>query len=140
MTISSIVVGISGNERESTKIAIAVEYARAFDARLTFLHVNDPQAGSLSIASIEQGLRFSPEVLERYVRQRMADPLPAETSFRVRDGEWIDQLTDCTRDHELLILGHQHLNWLQAAVADAQDEIVVNRADCPVLVVPDKLE
>jgi nucleotide-binding universal stress UspA family protein len=140
MGIASIVVGVSGNERENTKIEIACEYAQAFGARIEFLHVNDPKAGSMSIAFVDHGVRFSNEVLEHYIRNRCGCVLPEGCSFRVIEGDWVDTLVETTRDHDLLILGHQHLHWLQAAFSDSLDEIVVNRADCPVLVVPDKLE
>jgi nucleotide-binding universal stress UspA family protein len=139
MDVQRITVGISGHEPEGTKLAIACRYARAFDAELVFLHVNDPKAGAM--AFVDHGVKFDPAVLQRYVTHHAGGPsLPDRCSCEVHTGDWLEELRNASKQSDLLILGHKHTHWLQSALSDSLDEMVINRAHCPVLVVPDKLE
>lgn len=130
-----IVVGISGRQDEDHKIAYACTYATAFQAELRFLHINDPKAGTGSLAFVDHGARFDERMLERYVHTHGPNQLPARCAYSVQTGDYLEQLITISHQADLLILGHHHHSWLASLLCDTADEQVINRAQCPVLVI-----
>lgn len=136
MPYDTICVGISGRGGESHPIRHAADLAEAVGAELRFLHVNDQHAGAVSLAFVDFGQKLDQETLERYVRSEAGDTELGSCGFQIRTGDWLTILVEITAEVDCLILGHHHVGSIQELFTLSKDEQVINRAQCPVLVVP----
>jgi len=138
MPYDRICVGISGRGDEHQVVRQAIQIARCTDAELTFVHVNDKLAGAMSLAFIDHGQKLDLETLSRYVHSEAGEDEAdlGKADFQIRTGDWLQVLVEITREFDCLILGHHHVGSLAELFTLSKDEQIINRAECPVLVVP----
>lgn len=138
MPYKTICVGISGRGDEDRVVRRSAELAQALGAELIFLHINDPHAGAASLAFIDYGHKLDEETLEKYVRSEARDRELGPCRFKIRTGDWLEVLVDMTKEVDCLALGHHHVGSLRELFTLSKDEQIINRAECPVLVIPNE--
>lgn len=141
----TIAIAVSGHGREANHIAHGLALARALKARLRIVHV---AASSLMMAGYAMGHFVETPVerddpcrsegcLEGYVREYgFTDLDEVGTTYEVVSGDCIERLASLSGDVDLLVLGHHHagiMEWF----GRSDDERVLGRSDCPVLIVPE---
>ena len=138
MAYSNICVGISGRGDEHRVITHSLALAQGLGARITFLHVNDKLAGALSLAFLDHGERLDQDTLARYVQTEAGGEAAdvGNASFEIREGDWLQILVELSASFDCLVLGHHHVGSITELFTLSKDEQVINRAACPVLVIP----
>jgi nucleotide-binding universal stress UspA family protein len=136
MPYQRICVGISGRGDEDFVIRRSAELAAALGAELTFLHVNDRNAGAVSLAFLDYGHKLDATTLEKYVQAEAGETPLGQPKFDIRTGDWLDILVEITTEFDCLSLGHHHVGSIQELFTLSKDEQIINRAKCPVLVIP----
>ncbi|HXE91688.1 MAG TPA: universal stress protein [Terriglobales bacterium] len=108
--------------------------ARAYDARITMLHVlpgllaSNPEAEKLAHIFVEEMRRQLPGVIpgKTYLECRLAFGEPSEEIFRMREASQAD----------LVVLGARRAGRYATHLLGGVAYRVVARAECPVLIVP----
>jgi universal stress protein A len=141
--VRRIVVATDLTEDAAEVLATAVDYGRLFDASLDLVHVREPSVHTLTEAFISSSEPPRAESLRR-IDDRLAAladrvthaGLPCLTSS-------LDGITDVElvrhahkTDADLIVVGSHERGPILHAVLGSVAEGIVQRAGCPVLVVP----
>ena len=126
--ITNIICAVNFTDVARESLHVAARVAEAFGARLTILHVLEPD----EVTNIGAG--------EERIRRWVAPELQDACTYRelvVRGGA-AERLLDCADDAgaDLLVIGAQHKLFRTATVIGTTTERVIRFASCPVLVVP----
>jgi nucleotide-binding universal stress UspA family protein len=122
-------------------VLAAVQFARVFQARLFFLHVDDPLAGAPSLVA---GSAHSPAHAPADLQARVARFAPAEmltaasATYHVRRGEDIAaEIVEFSRSHaiDLIVLGNWRKGVFSKLFFSSVEEEVIHQAPCHVLTV-----
>jgi nucleotide-binding universal stress UspA family protein len=137
MSYNTVMVALVARGDEADVIGEAVKIAKASNAKLIAVHVNDPHAGEMSMMMDSPGPRLDEEdIRQRFRASGFADVADA-VEVRIIKGENISKLlAEQTEDVDLLVLGHRRMSTFKSNLMDSVDEGIVNHAKCPVLVVP----
>ena len=144
INIQNILAPVEFDDAFDDVVRAAVQFAHLFKARLYFLHVDDPLAGTPSMVA---GSIHSPAHTPDDLQVRVARFAPAEiltavsASYHVRRGDDIvSEIVDFSRQHaiDLIVLG----NWRKSLFAElffsSIEEEVIHKAPCHVLTVNPK--
>ncbi|MBC8346235.1 MAG: universal stress protein [Candidatus Marinimicrobia bacterium] len=136
MAYKNILVSLCGRGDEKKVIDAAIKMAQANDGKLTFIHVNEPHAGEMSMMMDAPPPKFSESDI--YERVSAVDEASANScTITIINSDSIPKtISDAAHGHDILILGHRKQNIFKKNFFDSVDEGIVNRVDCPVLVVP----
>ncbi len=122
-------------------VQAAVQFARVFQARLFFLHVDDPLAGAPSMVA---GSIHSPAHTTADLQDRVARFAPAElladvsATYHVLRGEDIAaEIVAFSRNHaiDLIVLGNWRKSLFSKLFFSSVEDEVIHRAPCNVLTV-----
>jgi nucleotide-binding universal stress UspA family protein len=137
MNFKRIMVALAVRGDEDSVIRHAVEIAKKYGGKLIALHVNPPHAGEMSMMMDSIGPKIEEEdVRKEFVECGFENELK-RIEIKIVSGESIPlSIADNTGDIDLLILGHRRMSTFKANFLDSVDEGIVNKVNCPVLVVP----
>lgn len=126
--ITNIVCPVNFTDVARESLHVAARFADAFGARLTIVHVVEPDQVT------------DPHADEERVRRWIGPELQQISSYRevvVRGGP-ADRVLDSADDAgaDLLVVGAQHKLFRDATVVGTTTERLIRFASCPVLVVP----
>jgi nucleotide-binding universal stress UspA family protein len=122
-------------------VQAAVQFARVFQARLFFLHVDDPLAGAPSMVagSIHTPAQTPADLQARVARFAPAEMLAAASAtFHVRRGEDIAaEIVEFSRSHaiDLIVLGNWRKGVFSKLFFSSVEDEVIHQAPCHVLTV-----
>lgn len=137
MTFNNIVVALVGGKDEIPLIDEAVKYAISFSSKLTVVHVNPPHAGEISMMMESTGKKLNEEDIRNLFIECGHGEIAAVMEVKIVSGEPIhSEIARLAEGADLLILGHRRMNTFKEMFFDSIDEGIVNRVNCPVLVVP----
>jgi nucleotide-binding universal stress UspA family protein len=129
---------LDGKPREKKLVREAIRIVKALDARLTVLHVNDPEAGQAHFMMDSLRRTYKDELIAM-IQDADTDCVLEDDSFEVLliDHEsYSDAILEASRNQDLLIMGHNKHRKFLGAVINSTDEQVADRVDCPILLVP----
>lgn len=138
-TFKSILVATDFSAPAEQATALAVQFARTLDAKLTLLHVYElptPYEYTAGISwPLDEVERQAKIVLERELT-KLRDTLPAATS-RLSRGEPVERILAEAKDigADLIVLGTHGRKGLAHVFLGSVAEKVVRRATVPVLTV-----
>ena len=136
MAYKKILVALSCTGNEIALIDEAVRLANTLNAELHALHVNDPHAGEMSMMMESAGHKFNEEEIKKMFREAGHEEIATGMDVKIRvNTSVLKEVTSCAKDIDLLILGHKKLSGGTEYISDTIDERIVNRVDCPVLIV-----
>ena len=125
MPYSNMLLCLHCHDDEKHVVEAAVRLKTMLKARLSVVVVNDPGAGKAHML-----MDTLPRCDEKDVRRQLE-------KFGFPDSQnYPRAIARATRDFDLLIMGHHPKNPLLAFLKDSTDERVIDRIDCPVLLVP----
>lgn len=137
MSYNTVMVALVARGDEAEVIGEAVKIAKASNAKLIAVHVNDPHAGEMSMMMDSAGPRLDEEDIRQRFRACGFADIADAVEVRIIKGENISKLlAEQTEDIDLLVLGHRRMSTFKSNLMDSVDEGIVNHAKCPVLVVP----
>lgn len=148
MSYARCAVGISGDGREASLVATAVDIAgRLGTESLLFLHVVQPVLLTNFLTDIPLGPDV-PIILDRdpladeqalrdYIAGQTTVPEELSAGYRILTGEVGEELRAEAATLDLMILGHHHMSGLAHLFRHSTDERVLNNVRCQVLVVPE---
>lgn len=136
MPFDSILVALAGMDDEENVIHETVRMAKALNAELTVLHVNDPSAGKVSMM-METERMVTEEALRDQFRKLGYDATASMLKFNIVTGSSLPRaIAETTHNVDLLVIGHRRKNRFLAAFADSADKHLADLVSCPVLIVP----
>ncbi|MBT3478357.1 MAG: universal stress protein [Candidatus Marinimicrobia bacterium] len=136
MGYKNILVGLCGRGDEKKVIEVGIKMAKDGGGKLTFIHVNEPHAGEMSMMMDAPPPKFSEsDIYERVsaVNETSAN----DCTITIISSDSIPRtISKAALGHDILILGHRKQNYFKKNFFDSIDEGILNKANCPVLVVP----
>lgn len=116
----------------------SVQMALQFQARLYFLHVDDPLAGAPSMVA---GSRHTSAHTVEELTRRVAGIVPPEllstvqSTYHIRKGETVDQIVRFARKQaiDLIVIGNLRRSLLAGLFFSSIQEEVIHKAPCHVL-------
>jgi nucleotide-binding universal stress UspA family protein len=139
----SITVAIDGSEHAGHALAVAIDLARRYSARLTVVSVapilptlvmpNEPMMPPIPPETTLPRFR---ELVEAAVAQARGSGLTAVDGLSI-EGPPVDELLEVLSKHptDLLVVGSRGLSAAKRLLLGSVSAALVNRAPCPVLVV-----
>ena len=136
MPYSNMLLCLHCHDDEKHVVEAAVRLKTMLKARLSVVVVNDPGAGKAHML-----MDTLPRCDEKDVRRQLEKfGYPAAVGeaavISIDSKNYPRAIARATRDFDLLIMGHHPKNPLLAFLKDSTDERVIDRIDCPVLLVP----
>ncbi|NOZ74376.1 MAG: universal stress protein [FCB group bacterium] len=136
MPYKTLLVGLSMHGDETPIIDEAVRLANSFGAQLIAIHVNDPNAGSLTMMMDSPGKLITEEMVRDCFRNAGHEEIAQRMDVRIPPSESIPQaIKEASQNADLLILGHKRMSYFKEHFLDSIDEGIVNHVNCPVLLV-----
>lgn len=150
MPVKTIVVGYDGSDEAGRALDRAVEYAKAFGAKLAVVAVGelpayvppygaDPIAGSPPTFEDPAVSLVDPEAIaEGVLAGAKAHVGDVPTDYLTRIGSPDDALIAVAeeRDAGMIVVGTRHLGFLGRLLEGSVSQDLVKRAPCDVLIVP----
>lgn len=121
----------------------AVSLATQFQAKLFFLHVDDPLAGTPSLVA---GSIHSPSHTPAELQKHILDFVPLEllsaarATYHVRKGDPVEEIVDfaTTQLIDLIVLGNSRESFFAKLFFSSIEEELISKAPCHVLAVSPK--
>lgn len=136
MLFKNIYLALAGQADESRLIAESIRIVTELGAKLTVIHINDPNAGRGHMMP-DTNPKISEEEMKNSFTKSGFGALVNEITFQLFEGKpFATAIAEATGDADLLIMGHHHKNLLKALLLHGTDERVADRIQCPVLLVP----
>ncbi len=136
MSYKNIVLALCGRGDEGKVIKEAFNLKDQLNADLSIVHVNDPHAGEMSMMMDSPKIITEDDIKERLVVngfEKEADSI----LIRIVEGENVAKvIKEAASGANMLILGHRKRSAFKDQFFDSVDEGIVNRVECPVVVVP----
>lgn len=136
MSYKNIVLALCGRGDEGKVIKEAFNLKDQLNADLSIVHVNDPHAGEMSMMMDSPKIITEDDIKERLVVngfEKEADSI----LIRIVEGENVAKaIEEAASGANMLILGHRKRSAFKDQFFDSVDEGIVNRVECPVVVVP----
>lgn len=138
VTIKHILVATDFSETSARALAMALELARAFDARLTLLHV-----WSIPSTGYAEALSWPIDDMERAAKRALDDAFARtskvhpKTEALLREGNEWQEIVDAAQDLrcDLVVMGTHGRRGLPRLVLGSVAEKVVRLSPVPVLTV-----
>ena len=135
-----IVVGVDDSRGARVALERALDEARRHGARVTILHAHRLEVAWIDQAEIDRWSdaehRTAHRALAQLVEERQA-PAGAEVEMRVVEGNPVDVLVAASQGADLLVVGSRGRNGLAGLLLGSVSQRCVERASCPVVVVPE---
>jgi len=136
LSYKNIVLALCGRGDEGKVIKEAFNLKDQLNADLSIVHVNDPHAGEMSMMMDSPKIITEDDIKERLVVngfEKEADSI----LIRIVEGENVAKaIEEAASGANMLILGHRKRSAFKDQFFDSVDEGIVNRVECPVVVVP----
>lgn len=134
-TYKNILYAINLNDENITSIIYALEFARLFNSRIHIVYVNDPQAGYRHPTDREDAVALR-------VRETVSESLleNLDVVYAVSKGNTAEEIVRYAQEHQidLIMVGHNHRGKLYSTLFDSDDVNIIDTAQLPVLVIPEK--
>jgi len=146
MSEQQIIIAVSGNGGEKPHIEAGLRQAKLLDASVRIVHVVRmllvPAGYAVGDVTAFEAKANDPcshvDGLRAYVEQVLERPLePGEAAFTAIRGDDVEELIELSGTCTMLVLGHHHINGFLHIFTHTVDERIINRARCPVLIVPE---
>ena len=153
--IRKILAAIDGSEPAWKALDLAADIAKQQGARLIVLHVVpfEPVSDSLREFAAAEGLAVEEEAARFRYARTLGDSLTRSAEARSRDkgltdivgrtaeGRPADQILEAARDErvDMIVMGTHGRSGIARALLGSVAAIVVRRAACPVLTVPEMI-
>lgn len=123
------------DDEANASLVFALEFAQMFQASLHVVYVNDAMAGYRHPADREDAIALK---VKQTVPGELLDN--ANIVYGAARGDTAEEIVQYARMHQidLIIVGHRHRGKLYSSLLDSTDVNIVDAADIPVLVVPEK--
>ena len=79
--------------------------------------------------------KVTPEELDQYVEENNSQHLDVQLEV-LKSNNIPESILEKSKDYDLLILGHRHMNFFEELLVDSLDEKIINDLKCHCLVVP----
>jgi nucleotide-binding universal stress UspA family protein len=142
--MAGIVVGVDGSPNSERGLDWAMKQAAALHAPLTVVAVHEvpksywggiPVVGPADAPVVEQ-LRQAAEHMTHEAESRLGDAKPASVTVRAVSGFVVKELVDASHDADMLVVGARGGSELSHLLLGSVSSQVIQRAACPVVVVP----
>ncbi|MFW5845413.1 MAG: universal stress protein [Planctomycetota bacterium] len=140
------IIAVAGVGDEAPHIRTGLDWARASGATVRFVHVvrmllvpTGYAVGDVMPMNIKEADACSDqEALQTYV-ERVLGGTPADVpvDYLVLRGDDVEELVELSGACQCMVLGHHHINGFLHIFTQSVDERLINRAQCPVLIVPE---
>ncbi len=134
-TYKNILYAINLNDENITSIIYALEFARLFNSRIHIVYVNDPQAGYRHPTDREDAVALR-------VRETVSESLleNLDVVYAVSKGNTAEEIVRYAQEHQidLIMVGHKHRGKLYSTLFDSDDVNIIDTAQLPGLVIPEK--
>lgn len=134
-TYKNILYAINLNDENITSIIYALEFARLFNSRIHIVYVNDPQAGYRHPTDREDAVSLR-------VRETVPESLleNLDVVYAVSKGNTAEEIVRYAQERQidLIMVGHKHRSKLYSTLFDSDDVNIIDTAQLPVLVIPEK--
>mgnify|MGYP001600091750 CR=1 FL=1 len=120
MNYKNIMVGLCGRGDESAVILEAIKIANG--GHITFIHINDPHAGEMSMMMDALDKKITESDVLSWISK--VDKSIPKAIYKASEGK------------DLVVLGHRKQSFFKENFFDSIDEGIVNKVLCPVLVIP----
>ena len=139
MDYKKIMVALAVEGDEIPVIQQAIHIAKRYQAKLIALHVSPPHAGEMSMMMDSIGSKIEKEdITQIFVDSGFGEEVKNIEVLITKNASIAEGIVDHSQDIDLLILGHRRMSTFKAIFMDSVDENIVNKVNCPVLVVPKK--
>ncbi len=137
MAYNNILVALSCTGDETPVLDEAVRLKNTLKANLSAVHVNDPHASELSMMIEARGHKYEESEIREIFHKAGHEEIAAQIDVKIFTGSSvIKEIAAITEGFDLLVVGHSKVSGLIERIKDTLDERIVNRVNCPVLVVP----
>jgi universal stress protein A len=138
--IQHILCPIDFSEASAAALRYAVEFAQVMNAKITFLHVVQPQpiTADINVAFVPVELDLEKHAEEDLSTMIQADvPTTIVTEKKVMIAQPTDAIVNmaCESDVDFIIMGSHGKKGLERFLLGSTAEAVTRRAPCPVLIV-----
>ena len=134
MNYKKILVSVSDIHHHQKVLAAALDVAWKYEGELTVLHVSTHMAGTPSRVFRAFESKYTPEELRAEMDGKNVHKVPYKVELVVGD-DVVKEIVQRSESHDLLVIGHEHMNALVSWVSDSIDEQVINKIHCDSLVV-----
>ncbi len=135
MPYKNIAVALAGKEDEIPMIDEAVRLSLTLKAKLTVLHVNSPHAGEISMM-MDSPKKYVKEDFIKMFHDAGHEEMSKVISVNIVKNKSVSKgIAEMVKECDLLIMGHDRMGAMKELMTDSIDEIIVNKVNCPVLVI-----
>jgi nucleotide-binding universal stress UspA family protein len=142
--VPGIVVGLDGSPNSERALDWALRHAAALNTSLTAVAVHqvaksywghDPVVGAGDVSVLGQLQRSAEEMTQR-AADKLTGAKPSSVEVHVVNGFVVEELVNASRDADELVLGSRTTTGLTRLVMGSISSEVVQRAACPIVIVP----
>jgi len=135
-----IVVGVDDSRGARAALDWALDEARRQGARVEVLHAFEVEVAWIDGAEIERWSQIQRQAAEAALSKVVEDaasPASVEVDARVVEGNPVTVLVEASQHADLLVVGSRGRGGLRGLLLGSVSQRCVERADCPVVVVPE---
>ncbi|MBT3795973.1 MAG: universal stress protein [Candidatus Marinimicrobia bacterium] len=134
MNYKNIMVGLCGRGDESAVILEAIKIANG--GHITFIHINDPHAGEMSMMMDALDKKITESDVLSWI-SKVDKSIVENCSILIKSDNSIPKaIYKASEGKDLVVLGHRKQSFFKENFFDSIDEGIVNKVLCPVLVIP----
>ena len=127
-------VGLCGRGDESAVILEAIKIANG--GHITFIHINDPHAGEMSMMMDALDKKITESDVLSWI-SKVDKSIVENCSILIKSDSSIPKaIYKASEGKDLVVLGHRKQSFFKENFFDSIDEGIVNKVLCPVLVIP----
>ncbi len=136
MAYKNILVGLCGRGDENVVLKEAIKIAESSGSHITFIHVNEPHAGEMSMMMDAPPPKYTEADVYDWVSAIDESIANSSTITVISNSSIPKAINEASIGKDLIVLGHRKQSFFKENFFDSVDEGIVNKSACPVLVVP----
>ena len=134
MDYKKILATFANKREDKPVIQAALDMAAKFEAKIDVLHINSKSAGAPSRAFQRIEHKYTVEEL-REVVDSVNDKNLEYGVINLKSNDIVEEIVEHAKDYDLLVMGHEDVNFFEAMVSDSIGEKVINQIKCDCLVI-----
>ncbi len=134
MNYKNVLIAFAQLEKDVPLIQKGLDIAQKYSGSATVIHINTEMAGKPSPIRGPFEHKCTEEEIKDVIAKNNPGNVPTQILIKTSNNI-ISEITKVSQNFDLLVIGHEHMNFLVSAISDSIDEHIVNQVHCDSLVV-----
>ncbi|MBW2186399.1 MAG: universal stress protein [Deltaproteobacteria bacterium] len=137
MDYQKILLAYSDPKKDVKLLEAALDIAHRYGAPLTLIHLNVQTGAHIAHGYVGFQHMYNEQEIEEQLKNLNKQDVKTEIKIvKARSIDVVETIVRESKPYDLLITGHNHMNFLEAHITHSTDEKVINQINTHTLVIP----